>query len=115
MLPPEPKPQMGLALSDLQQSTSNGQTYSIGGAGISGLAISSHNSGSSWTTRGLGGIGAASSSFGGLSGSSNYGISGLSNNGAGSQFLRTFRFIATLVGVRINYLALEPKSKTTAN
>jgi hypothetical protein len=48
MIPPEQQsPRTALALSDLQ-STSSGQTYAIGGGGISGLAIASHGSGKNY-------------------------------------------------------------------
>ena len=74
MLPEPQSPRTGLALSDLQ-STSSGGTYAIGGGGISGLAISSSHGSGSWSTRGVGGIGGglfdnSSSSSSGGSGSS---------------------------------------------
>lgn len=70
MLPEPHSPRTGLALSDLQSTSSsdgssinNGgsNAYMIGGGVISGLAISSHGS-PSWSTRGVGGIGAGLSS-----------------------------------------------------
>lgn len=93
MLPEPHSPRTGLALSDLQSTSSadgsasgvnnnGGNTYLIGGGVISGLAISSHGS-PSWSTRGVGGIGAGLSNsspgnnggfFGGCSTSSSYGV-----------------------------------------
>uniref|UniRef100_A0A914I5L4 Uncharacterized protein n=1 Tax=Globodera rostochiensis TaxID=31243 RepID=A0A914I5L4_GLORO len=70
---PPQSPRTGLALTDLQQSTSasidtsnsgNGSgssgscSGSIGGGVISGLAIAGHGGSSNWSTRGVGGIGA---------------------------------------------------------
>uniref|UniRef100_A0AC34GDU3 Uncharacterized protein n=1 Tax=Panagrolaimus sp. ES5 TaxID=591445 RepID=A0AC34GDU3_9BILA len=76
MLPEPQSPRTGLALSDLQ-STSAGGTYAIGGGGISGLAISSSHGSNSWSTRGVGGIGA------GVFEQSSAGSSGMFGNGAG--------------------------------
>ena len=76
MLPEPQSPRTGLALSDLQ-STSAGGTYAIGGGGISGLAISSSHGSGSWSTRGVGGIGA------GVFEQSGAGSSGMFGNGAG--------------------------------
>ncbi|KAH7727754.1 hypothetical protein AAVH_04798 [Aphelenchoides avenae] len=79
---PEPQsPRAGLALSDLQ-STSTGGTYAIGGGGISGLAIASHGS-SSWSTRGVGGIGAGLS--GGSASPSSSGIGGFGGAGLNQE------------------------------
>lgn len=59
---------------------------------FSGLAIASHGS-ANWSTRGVGGIGAASSSgFGGLAGPSNFGGLG-GSSGAGSSQVSLFRLI----------------------
>ncbi|KAI1721673.1 hypothetical protein Ddc_08136 [Ditylenchus destructor] len=89
MLPESHSPRQGLALSDLQSASSsssssssldghnNKNPFSIGGGVISGLAIASNGS-SSWSTRGVGGIGAGllshpssqSAPFGGLGGGS---------------------------------------------
>lgn len=73
MLPEPQSPRAGLALSDLQ-STSSGGTYAIGGGGISGLAISSSHGSGSWSTRGVGGIG--SGIFDNSDSSSSSGVSG---------------------------------------
>uniref|UniRef100_A0A915DEH3 Domain of unknown function DB domain-containing protein n=1 Tax=Ditylenchus dipsaci TaxID=166011 RepID=A0A915DEH3_9BILA len=83
MLPEPHSPRQGLALSDLQASSSsldNSGTvthspFSIGGGVISGLAISSHGS-SSWSTRGVGGIGSGFSNINTSSSSSSFGLGG---------------------------------------
>ncbi|KAI1728875.1 hypothetical protein DdX_01082 [Ditylenchus destructor] len=102
MLPESHSPRQGLALSDLQSTSSsssssssldghnNKNPFSIGGGVISGLAIASNGS-SSWSTRGVGGIGAGllshpssqSAPFGGLGGGSGIGMKlGGGNNGS---------------------------------
>ncbi|CAD5211023.1 unnamed protein product [Bursaphelenchus xylophilus] len=84
---PEPQsPRTGLALSDLGSASSS---YSVGGAGISGLAIASHGGSSNWSTRGVGGIGAgigvgAGAGIGGGAGLG--GLTGAGSNGSSSNF-----------------------------
>lgn len=105
MLPESHSPRQGLALSDLQSTSSpssssleghnNKNPFSIGGGVISGLAIASNGS-SSWSTRGVGGIGAGllshpasqSGPFGGLGGGSGgigVKLGGGNNFGCGSS------------------------------
>lgn len=91
MLPEPHSPRTGLALSDLQSTSSSdgssvnnsgSNTYMIGGGVISGLAISSHGS-PSWSTRGVGGIGAGLSNSSAMSGG---GLKFNSNNQGGGFF-----------------------------
>ncbi|KAE9551219.1 hypothetical protein FO519_005568 [Halicephalobus sp. NKZ332] len=91
MLPEPQSPRTGLALSDLQ-STSAGGTYAIGGGGISGLAISSSHGSGSWSTRGVGGIGAGIFDNSGPSSSSS-GASGSSKESNNGNIFRTQIFI----------------------
>ncbi|CAD5207308.1 unnamed protein product [Bursaphelenchus okinawaensis] len=85
---PEPQsPRTGLALSDLGTTTSS---YSVGGAGISGLAISSHGGSSNWSTRGVGGIGAGIGVGGGAGIGGGAGLGGLT--GAGNNGSSNFGF-----------------------
>lgn len=84
---PEPQsPRTGLALSDIGTASSS---YTVGGAGISGLAIASHGGSSNWSTRGVGGIGAGIGvGSGGLGGNGGLGglggLAGAGNNGNNS-------------------------------